>query len=505
MTLTSFWFISAFIISLVIYYAIPRKLQWVSMLMFSLLFFIVSSRPVTVIYLALSVVSVTIVCRILNRTKSKAALISGVVINLGMLCVLKYADFFVGNFNWLSATFGSSFEIPVVKWVAPIGISFYTMQILAYLLDVYWEITVPQQGIMRTALFVSYWPQLTSGPIARHNEMKDQLYSEKAFSWKNVTFGLQRMMWGIFKSLVISNRLGIMVDTIYENTIKYNGLYIWFAAAMFLLQLYTDFSGCMDIVIGASECYGIVLPENFKTPFFSRSVQEYWQRWHITLGAFMRDYVLNPILRTKTWRNMTKGIKVKFGRKASVQIPSFLGMLCVWLLMGIWHGGDWKFIIGMGMWFWLCIVLGRVFEPLFKKLIVFFHINTDAFSWHLFQSLRVFILAAIGNMFFRIESLGATLNAMKQGVSLWNPWIFFDGSLYSLGISEKEFRLVMVGLLILLIVSALQEKMGSVRELIAGQNIVFRWVIYLFLIFAIIVYGTYGPGYDAQTFIYGGF
>ena len=505
MSLTSFPFIVSFILSIGIYYFVPKRFQWVILFVFSTLFFLASSRSFTIVYLSISIVSVFLMSRIIRNKKSVPVLITGIMINLGMLFVLKYLGFIIENINLIFIHFGSTITIPEISLSAPIGISFYTMQIIAYMLDVYWDITEPQEGLLRTALFIGYWPQLKSGPIARHNDMKAQLYSGHDFSWRNLTFGLQRMMWGIFKSLVISNRIGIMVDTIYGDTIRYNGFYIWFAAGMFMMQLYADFSGCMDIVIGASECYGIALPENFRTPFFSRSVQEYWQRWHITLGGFMKDYVMNPLLRTNTWRKLAKTIRKHFGKKAAVQIPSYLGMLIVWLLIGLWHGGGWNYIIGQGMWFFLCIVLGRSLEPVFKRMIRMFRVNTDTFSWHLFQSVRVFILVAIGNMFFRIDGLGETFKVMKSGLSHWNPWIFFDGSLYKLGISDKEFMIVIVGLQILLIVSALQERYGSVRDLIARQNYVFRWSIYIFLICGILIYGTYGSGFEAQSFIYEGF
>lgn len=505
MALTSFAFIACFIVSLAIYYLIPKRLQWYFLLLCSAGFFLVSCKPFTIIYLVISIISTKIICGILSERKSKALLICGIVINLGILCTLKYTNFFLDNLNQMLIRITGDTTIHEVDWAAPLGISFYTMQVLAYIIDVYWGETKPQTSFLRTALFIGYWPQLKSGPIARHNEMKDQLYKEHDLSWKNVTFGLQRMMWGIFKSLVISNRLGIMVDTIYGDTIKYNGFYIWFAASAFMLQLYTDFSGCMDIVLGASECYGIVLPENFRTPFFSRSVQEYWQRWHITLGGFMRDYVMNTILRSKAWRKLNKSVKVHMGKRAAMQIPSYLDMLIVWLLMGIWHGGSWKYGLGMGLWFFLCIALGRTLDPVFKKTTRALRVNTEAFSWHLFQSVRVFVLVAIGNMFFRLDSLADTFSVMRRGFSRWNPWIFFDGSLYELGISDKDFRLVITGLLVLFLVSALQVTKGSVRELIAKQNYVFRWIVYLLLISAIIIFGTYGPGFDAQTFIYEGF
>ena len=165
-------------------------------------------------------------------------------------------------------------QLELIYPAAPIGISFYTLQLVGYLLDVYWGITEFQPSLLKMVLFAGYYPQMTSGPISRYNMLKSTLYSEHNATWRNITFGLERMLWGVFKKLVISERAGVIVDTIYSNTDKYDGFYIFIASALFMMQLYTDFSGCMDIVIGASECYGIVLPENFRTPFFSRTVQE---------------------------------------------------------------------------------------------------------------------------------------------------------------------------------------------------------------------------------------
>ena len=179
-------------------------------------------------------------------------------------------------------------------------------------------------------------------------------------------------------------------------------------------------------------------------------------------------------------------------------------MLCVWLLIGLWHGGDWKYILGMGLWFWFWIVLGQVSEPLARKVNAFLKIRTDSFGWRLFQSVRTFILAAVGNMFFRLPSLGATFRAIGEGFSVFNPWIFTDGSLYTLGLGQKELHTALLGLGLLLIVSLLQEK-ESVRARIARQNTVFRWLIWLALLMAVLVFGQYGPGYNAASFIYANF
>ncbi len=511
MTLTSLHFLLFFTISLVLYYVLPQKYQWVALLLYSICFFLLSATPYTIVYLVISLLSTTICVRKIavfkeekKDKKAKNALTIGIMINLGILGLLKYSDFFVSNMNLVSSFLNMSFTIPGIELLAPMGISFYTMQILGYLLDAYWGIIVPEKSFLKNALFIGYYPQLTSGPIARYQQVNEQLYSGHKFDQQAITFGLWRILWGFFKKMVLSARIGIVVDTIYNDTVTYQGLYIWLAAALFMMQLYTDFSGCMDIILGVSECYGIQLPENFRTPFFSRSIQEFWQRWHITLGAWLKDYILYPILRSNTWRKMGKWMKAHWGKKAAKQIPAYLGMLCVWLLIGLWHGGKWKYIFGQGIWFWFLIMMSQVMEPVFQKIRSVLKINTECFSWHLFQSLRVFCLVCFGNMFFRLDGLIATLRTMKLGFATWNPEIFLDDSLYKLGLDQKNFHLMVLGLGVLLLVSVLQEK-GSVREQLAKQNIAFRWLVLFALIFSVLVFGMYGPGYDAQSFIYEAF
>lgn len=511
MLLTSLEFLGFFSISLIIYYIIPKKIQWPALLLFSLGFFVLSSPPYTLVYPVVSIASAAFCTKQISRgkaehngRKTKTALILGIVINVGILALLKYNGFIISNANRIFYFANASIWLPALDIAAPLGISFYTFTAVGYLLDTYWGIIEPQPNLFKTALFVGYYPQLTSGPITRHSQMGRQLYEGHRFDYQAVTFGLQRMLWGVFKKLVISARLGVVVDTIYSDTEAYPGLYIWLAAALFMFQLYTDFSGCMDMIIGASECYGIVLPENFRTPFFSRSVQEFWQRWHITLGAWMRDYILYPVLRTRLWRKLAKWIKAYLGTEAARQFPSYLGMLCVWLLMGLWHGGSWKFIFGQGLWFWAMIVLSQDLKPVFRKAVSVLNINTDSFSWHLFQSLRVFVLVSVGNMFFRLDGLVTTLRTMRAGLH-WNPWIFFDGSMYKLGLDRPNFILMLLSLGVLLAVSCLQERGKSIRQRLAEQNLVFRWVVLFALIFGIILFGMYGPGYDAQSFIYADF
>lgn len=506
MALTSFGFFSFFILSLFVYYLIPQKMRWVVLVAFSAVFFCLSGTAYTLIYLVACILG-TALCAMavgkLRDTNKKAAafaLTFGIVLNIGMLSALKYNGFLVNNVNHLARILHIPLHLSAITSIAPIGISFYTFTAIGYLIDVYTGIAEPQRNIGKVALFLGYWPQLTSGPITRYGQVCSMLFEGHSFDFDTVTFGIWRMLWGVFKKLVISARLGVVVDTIYNNTATYDGLYVWLAAGLFMIQLYSDFSGCMDIIIGASECYGIPLPENFRTPFCSRSVQEFWQRWHITLGSWMRDYILYPILHSELWHEMTAWIKVHWGRRASKLVPNIMGMLVVWLMIGLWHGGAWKYILGEGVWFWLCIAFAQVFSPVLRKLVSFLKINTECFSYRLFQSLRVFVLVSIGNMFFRLGSFRGTLAVIRAGLH-WNPKIFEEGSLLSLGLSSREFCAMLIGLAMLAAVSYLQEKKNGARKWLANQNILFQGIVIIAIVLLIYFIGMYGT-YSEQDFMY---
>lgn len=512
MSVTSFYFFCMFAVSLGVYYAIPQKFQWCALVVFSAVFFVTSSDWRTGVYflvnIAVTFVVTTQIVKAKEKNKEESAkgyMLIGLAINLSMIATLKYSNFFVYNWNVLMNVMKTGHSLTELQLFAPIGISYYTFISVGYILDVYWGITEAEKNPFKVGLFIGYYPQMTSGPISRFESVKEQLFTGHKFEYERVALGIQRMLWGVFKKLVISTRAAILVDAIYADPVAYTGLYVWVAAFLFILQLYTDFSGCMDIILGASECYGIHLPENFRTPFFSRNVQEFWQRWHITLGVWFKDYVLYPILRTSTLRNFTKWLKKHVGKKASKQLPSYLGMLCVWILIGLWHGGAWKYILGEGMWFWLCIVLGQVLAPAFKKITTVLQIDTECFGYHLFQSLRVFFFVAIGNMFFRLDGMSAAIAEIKSGFSEFNPWIFFDGSFVNMGLSYRDQNILVFGVFLLFIVAILQEKYGEAREWMKKQFLPFRWFVWVFLYLFVLINGAYGPGYSAAEFIYRGF
>lgn len=503
-TLVSLWFFLFFIATIIIYYVLPKKFQWGCLLVFSVAFFLLSSVSYTLLYMLFSAdltfLSTTGIAKNKGKITAKRWMIAGVVGNVLLLAALKYTGFVIGNIDSIARVFkGIPMLIQIPEWAAPIGISYYTLSAIGYIADCYWGTCEPSGNFLKDLLFICYWPILTSGPILKHSQISKELFTEHRFDIDRICYGVQRMLWGIIKKIVISSRLGVVVDTIYADTTKYNGFFIWIAATFWVFQLYTDFSGCMDIVLGASECYGIVLPENFRTPFFAKSIQEFWQRWHITLGGWYKEYVLYPLLNTKWISGVEKKVKKKYGRKVGRIASSCLGMLFVWLLFGLWHGGKWKYV-AMGLFFWVLIAFETATNNWFVWMWLKLGVPTKSGGWKALQCLKVFALVTIGYMFFRIQNIKITLATWKLGL-IYNPWIFFNESVYKLGLSRKSFTLMTFGLCVLFVVSLFQRK-GSVRKMIAEQPLVVRWAIYLALLFVPLIFGMYGPEYDAKAFIY---
>lgn len=405
--------------------------------------------------------------------------------------------------------FGSTFfslipqNIIHEKWtniIVPLGISYYTFSSIAYLLDIYWRKTKPITNYFKYLLCVSYFPQIVQGPIARYQKLSAEMFKNHSFDFKNVCFGLQLMLYGYFKKLVIADRLALFTTQVFENITDYEGLAIVIALIFSTFQLYMDFSGCMDIVRGASQLFGIELDKNFDHPFFSKSAAEFWRRWHITLGAWFKDYIYMPVVTSGWLAKITTAVKEKLGKEAAKKINAAIPLAIVWLLTGLWHGTGWNYII-WGIYWGSLIICSTIFAKQYKKLTEFLHINTTSRGYNIFQMVRTFFLFMIGRLFSALGSLDNAILAVKQLFHCFNPWIFWDGSLYRTGFDYKDLCVVFLGLLLVCKISILQEK-ASVREMVAAKNIVLRWLLYYGIIFAIIILGIYGPGYNASDFVY---
>lgn len=509
MSITSFAFLCCFCVLLLLYYVIPKKLQWVLLLAASVGYFLSAGEMWLIIYpmavILIAYFGALYIDRVKEQKKKKTALSLIVVFCLLILVVLKYCNFGIYTYNALAlrlsflSTCAFTIHFPV-----PLGISFYTLALLGYVFDVYYEIGRVQKSFWKFALFGLYFPVMLSGPILRYRDVEEQMYAPHKFDYVQVTGGLQRMLWGFFKKLVIAERMAVIVNTVYGNYTSYPGLYVFLATICFAFQLYADFSGGMDIVIGLSQTFGIRLPENFRTPYFSKSIQEFWRRWHITLGEWLKDYLFYPLLRTGWFSALQDSWKKKFGKKKGKKYATLAAMLVLWFAVGMWHGGSWKFIVGSGLMQWAYIAAGELGEPFLKKLKSFFGIKEGNRVFAFFQQLRTFLLMCAAFVFFRAGSFTEGLSIYKTMFSTLNLRVLWDGSLFQLGLDRIEFIIAILMLMVLCGVSILQQK-RSVREYIAGKNIFLRWSIWYALLFIVILWGYYGPGYSVSEFIYQGF
>lgn len=511
MGITSFYFLCFYAAILILYYVIPKRAQWGLLLLCSAAYYLLSGNGLLILYPVAAVTACyagTWLLRSLpaeEAGKRKIVLAMTVLVNIGILVILKYINFGIYTIDGIARLFGSSEDlIRSVDFLVPLGVSFYTFSLLGYVIDVYYGIAEPQRNYLKLMLYGMYFPVIISGPILQYREHGGQFFAPHAFDYRRVTRGLQRMLWGFFKKLVIAERLGTLVDTVYGAYADYPGAFIWAATVCYAFQLYTDFSGCMDIVLGMSESFGILLPENFKTPFFAGSISEYWRRWHITLGVWMKEYVFYPVLRTKFFTNLNRSWREKFGKKKGKQYATFAAMFILWLTVGVWHGGDWKFVIGSGLLHWFYIVMEELLAPPCARLMDRWHMDPGGRAVRTVRIVRTFFLVCIGDLFFRAASVGDAFAMLRGAVAVWNPSVLWNGALLKLGLEPVELVIAAASLLLLLCVSLLQQK-GSVRDRIAGRALPLRWLIWYALLFGVILLGCYGPGYSAGEFIYQGF
>ncbi len=379
---------------------------------------------------------------------------------------------------------------------------------ISYLIDIYRGTCKAQKNIFKCALFMSYFPILTSGPFIRYDSIEDDLYKEHKFDFDRMRKGFLRILWGLFKILVISARLGIYVDAVYKYMNIFSGAYTIVAALAFSMQLYTNFSGSIDVIMGISEILGIRLPENFTLPFFSKTLTEFWRNWHITLGAWLRDYVFYPLQKSKDIQDLTKKCKEKFGKKVGKKIPMYLSMLIMWIVIGVWHGGAYTYIIGSGLLQFIFMLLEDLLQPISDKINKKLGINKDVFSYKLYQSIRTYLLFSFAMIFFRASSVPHAI-AIISNMFVWNVQTMFNKEFLELrpeiiGLDGYDAKVLFIAILILLVVEIIARS-KDVREKFFEQNIVFRWLVLFSLIFAIIIFGCYGEGYDATAFIYGEF
>lgn len=440
----------------------------------------------------------------LYQTKQRRVLTLAVLALLGMLLVLKYAGFFGKNVNALLGLLNLPQNFPVLKFALPIGISFYTLQAVSYLIDVYRGTVAPDRNPARLALYMSFFPGLMEGPICRYSDTAAQLWEGRPITWHNLTFGIQRILFGLAKKMVIADRLNPMIVEVFDNYGSHTGGGILLGILGYTCQLYMEFSGTIDVVIGSAEIFGITLPENFRHPFFSKSISEFWTRWHITLGTWFKDYIFYPVSLSGPLKKLTSNARKKLGNHFGPLCASAIALFCVWFSNGLWHGAAWTYIF-FGLYHFFFILCGNLFDPLTKWTTGKLHINRQSKPWHAWQIFRTFVLVNIGEMIFRANSLTDAFRMFRRMIGHFTLETYFDGNIFTMGLSRSDAAIVAVAVVLVLIVSILQERGVRIRETVAGWALPARWACYLALILFLIIFGAYGPAYSPVDPIYAGF
>lgn len=431
------------------------------------------------------------------KKKARVYLYAALVLMIGIFAYVKIGRYL----GWRVTGFaGFSFGKSVI---IPLGLSYYTFMTIGYILDVYWDKVKVQHNYFKFLLCMTYFPHIVSGPFGRLDKLMVQFDRLPKFEYQRFCFGMQLTLWGLFQKLVIAEGLFTFVSTMGASVTDHAGLELVIALVFSVLYSFTDFSGCMDMVRGISQAIGVELDENFKQPFFSKSISEFWRRWHITLGTWMRDYIFIPVTRDRRFRSRGQAIAKKSrvgGILFNMGIPSILA----WLFSAAWHGTGVHFLL-WGVYYSAIQVLSQILEPAFETVCGRLHIDRTSRGFYIWQCIRTFGLFCIGSSLTFNGSVSGCITLWKQIFSELRPWVLFDRSLFNYGLNQREFWMVLFCVGILMLVETLKEKGIHIRETVARKPIVLRWCVYYALIFAILIFGFYGPDYNAADFIYAGF
>lgn len=479
-----------FPIVVILYFCLPRKLRNFWLLLASYLFYMNWNAKYA--FLLLGSTLVTYLCAILmdflrgkNMQKGmKWILTLGFLMNLGILFVFKYTNFFMENMDHVFTLFGGYGISKRFDIVLPVGISFYIFQALGYTMDVYRGQMKAEKNFFKYALFVSFFPQLVAGPIERSKNLLGQFDKKHTFDVNRVRYGLLLIAWGIFMKVVIADQISIVVQNVYTNYLQFSGAEILFATMLFALQIYCDFGGYSYIAIGSARVLGFTLMDNFRAPYLSASVHDFWSRWHISLTTWFTDYLYIPL-----------------GGNRKGKCRKYVNVMLVFLVSGLWHGADWTFVIWGGL-NGLYMVLEEASASVRNKICQRCAIDRSKFSYRFLAGIGTFILVDFSWMFFCADSLHSVVGMLRQMKA--NPGInrMFFGFLGTLGIDVQTAVVLTLAVMALLLFDYFQRTNRDMIQLILDQQAVFRYLIYGVLLFTIMAFGVYGYEYAQTAFIY---
>ena len=509
MSLVSIEFIVFVIISLLLYYMIRKKYQWIMLLVSSISFYLIGGIT-AILYLIFTTLTTYFAGRLLGKynkedkkyadiTKKKKRLVVLItaLLNFGILFFLKYWNPVADMINNVLR-----FEkINRLELILPLGISFYIFQSIGYIIDVYRNKYEPEKNVFKYALFTSFFPQMVQGPISRFDSLGNELFSEHKFSWDNLKDGIQLLMLGYFKKLVIADRAAVVVNAVIGDYTNQSGSVLLIAMILYCIQLYCDFSGGIDVTRAVAKMFGITLVDNFKRPIFSTSLTDFWRRWHISLGSWMKDYLFFPMSMSKPFVKFGKFVRKHIPGKAGKIVPVSIVTFIVYFVIGIWHGGSLKYI-AFGFWNGILITTALLLEPFFIKVKQKFNITDKNKLFYIFQIARTSTIVLIGRYITRAPRLLAVFDMARITFTNFNISNVFDGTMMNFGITMADYVVIIVGTIIMLIMEAIDEYGIGTKKLIEKQKVIIQWILLMISILTITIFGICRGNYIASEFIY---
>lgn len=518
MPITSMAFVLFLAVLAAVYYLVPKRFQWIVLLAASLAFYVMAGVR-SAVYILITAVSAYGAALLMNRIsreqkayfsahkelgkeekaglrrkntrKKRWILTAALVLNFGLLCVFKYFHFALAQVNRLLGLFGGFQIADTFSLIVPLGISFYTFQTMGYLIDVYWDKVQPERNFCKLLLFVSFFPQITQGPISAYSQLAGQFYEPHSFTYENFAAGCQRMIWGFFKKLVLADVLAPCVQQVFRNYDGYSSPAVLVGIFFYSIQIYADFSGYMDIMCGLCQVLDLRLEENFLRPYFSKSIAEYWRRWHITLGAWFKNYIYYPIAVSKWNTRLGKWARSKLGKTFGQTVPASVALVAVWLVTGLWHGASWAYIAWGGV-NGLFIIVSLWLEPLYQRLRDRLSIREGSWGFRAFQVIRTYLLVSFIKVLPEVGGLSRGLGLWKQAFCCWTlPRSL--GELFPYGLELSQLGVICLATALLLVTSLIQRRQ-PIRAWFGKAPLPVRALVLAFFLVLMVYFGVPASG-----------
>ena len=472
---------------MVIYYLLPKSGRGYLLLFASLIFYSLFDLRYFV-FLLVTAVSTYLAARSMEQTERKTLLLACTIgLNAAIWFIVKEVPWLVGILDPLWAQLGITVTILANSWIVPVGISYYTLQAIGYLVDVRRGKIQAEEEFGKYLLFLSWFPAIVQGPISRYDKLMPQLLNDKPYRFETMRDNLVLILFGLVKKMVIADRLAIFVNAVFSGYETLYGVILYLGAVGYALQLYLDFSGCVDICRGVSGLFGVELVHNFNRPYLARSIKEFWNKWHLSLSGWLKDFVYIPL-----------------GGNRKGTVRKYINLMLTFLVSGLWHGAGFNFFL-WGAMHGAYQILGQATHSLRGRVKKLIGVEENSLSERIYQTFITFHLVTLAWIVFRAADIPTAIGYIGHMLSKADLWVLFDGSLYRYGLNQNYIVFLAAHICVLFAVELLTRKQEDVVAGLTRQHIFIRWTVYLVLIFDVLLFGVYGSGYDLSGFLYGGF